>query len=126
MKEVMDLVPDYWSKELVEDLTSGFTFNSSNFEVNKLHLEQRIISNPKEVESLVSTQDKSYYGRIRLSKFYYDESKKSVLFFIAVYCGNRCSEGGLVYVTRESQKHPWVLDTILEVWGSGQDESVHL
>lgn len=126
IKGVLDLVPDYWSEKLVNELVQGFSLNFSNFSTEELNLEQSIVTNPRVIESLVATKDASYYGRIRLSKFYYDQSKKNVLFFIAVYCGNKCSEAGLVYSRRKSIEDEWELDAILEVWGSGQDEYIDL
>jgi hypothetical protein len=120
MEAVLDDIPDDWPQLLVADLISDFNLNQLSISIKNLDLNQRIIVDTKSVQSIVSSNDRRHFGSLRLSNFFYTPEKNKVIFFIAIYCGNQCSEAGIAYA-RKTKGGEWKLDSVLEVWGSGSE-----
>lgn len=66
------------------------------------------------IKNLVDFNSDQYFGSISLSNVAINDDQNFAGFYIAIQCGNRCSEGYIIFLSKE--KNGWVLSDINKVW----------
>lgn len=115
----LEYLPDSLPKEQVLELLREFGINRSSIDVGKIELPYSFSMSPLNEDSLLQLNDLDYKGTLRISNICYNEKETSAIFYVAFYCGNGCSKGGLAFVTKSEETQDWEKVEILEVWSSG-------